>query len=146
VDKAKRLPPPTIDLPLPAYIPEDYVSDINTRLSLYQSLTEIKNTEQVEAMGRDFKDRFGALPQEVKNLLYAVRIKLLATRAGIESISTEEGQIVLRLFDGLQFDRQKLEPVLRDGIKLSVTQLRLEFRRLGREWQKVLEEVIQKMG
>ena len=146
VDKAKRLPPPTIDLPLPAYIPEDYVSDINTRLSLYQSLTEIKNTEQVEAIGRDFKDRFGALPQEVQNLLYAVRIKLLATRAGIESISTEDSQIVLRLFEGMRFDRQKLEPILRDGIKIGITQLRLEFRRLGKEWQEVLEEVLGRVG
>ncbi len=137
-----RLPPPTIDLPLPAYIPEEYVTDINTRLSLYQCLVGVKNNKQVEDMAKDFRDRFGALPREVKNLLYAVRVKLLAARAGVESISTEDSQIVLRLFDGLQFDKQKLEPVLKEGIKVGVTQLRLEFKRLGKEWQKVLEEVL----
>ncbi len=146
VDKTKRLPPPTIDLPLPAYIPEDYVPDVNTRLSLYQRLAEIKNTEQIEVLSYDFKDRFGDLPQEVKNLLYAVRIKLLAARAGIESISTEDSQIVLRLFDGMRFDKQKLEPVLRDGIKLGVTQLRLEYKKLGKDWREVLEEVLGVVG
>ncbi len=146
VDKTKRLPPPTIDLPLPAYIPKDYVSDTNTRLSLYQRLAEIKNTEQIEVITYDFKDRFGALPKEIKNLLYAIRIKLLAARAGIESISTEESQIVLRLLEGMRFDKQKLEPVLRDSIKLGVTQLRLEYKKLGREWQEVLEEVLGVVG
>ncbi len=142
VDKTKRLPQPTIDLPLPAYIPEDYVSDVNTRLSLYQSLANLNRVEQLEDMAEEFADRFGALPQEVENLLYAVRIKLLAARAGIESVSTEDSQIVLRLFGGMHFDRQKLEPVLREGVKLGLTQLRLEYKRLGGDWQKVLEEVV----
>ena len=97
-------------------------------------------------MAKDFRDRFGALPREVKNLLYAVRVKLLAARAGIESISTEDSQIVLRLFDGLQFDKQKLEPILKEGIKVGVTQLRLDLKRLGRGWQKVLEEMLGKVG
>jgi transcription-repair coupling factor (superfamily II helicase) len=142
VDKSRRLPPPTIDLPLAAYIPEGYIPDINTRLSLYQCLVGISSAGQVEEMARDFRDRFGALPQEVDNLLYAVRIKLLATQAAIESIATEDSQIVLRLFSGLRFDKQKLEPVMRDGITPGVTQLRLHPKRLGKGWQKVLEEVL----
>ena len=142
----KRLPPPTIDLPLPAYIPEDYVSDVNTRLSLYQCLAGINNDSQLKELGGDFKDRFGPLPGEVKNLLYAVGVKLLAARAGIESVTTEGGQIVLRLFNGLQFDRRKLEPVLKEGIKPGLTRLRLDYRRLGKGWMGVLEEVLGRVG
>ncbi|MFC2056029.1 transcription-repair coupling factor, partial [Chloroflexota bacterium] len=37
-----RLPPPSIDLPLPAYIPEDYVADLLTRLGLYQKLVKLE--------------------------------------------------------------------------------------------------------
>jgi len=142
--KPSRLPPPTIDLPLPAYIPEEYVSDLNTRLNLYQSLVKLEKVEQVDDVTHEFSDRFGPLPPEVKNLLYAVKLKTLATRAGIESISTEHGQIILRLFQGMQFDKQKLEPV-RDGIKLGISQLRLNPKRLGNEWQRVLEEVLKKI-
>jgi len=142
VDKAKRLPQPTVSLPLPAYIPDDYVSDINTRLRLYHRLAEVKNEEQVEVLRYDFKDRFGEPPLEVKNLLYAIRIKLLAVKAGIESISTEDNNIVLRLFDGMRFDRKKLEPVLKDGVKFGLIQLRLEYKRLGNKWQEILEEVL----
>ncbi len=98
--------------------------------------------EQVEALAQEFGDRFGTPPPEVRNLLYALRIKILASKAGIESISTEERQIVLRRFQGTQFDKQKLEPILKDGIKVGITQLRLNPKRLGGEWQKVLEEVV----
>ncbi len=146
VTKPPPLPPPTIDLPLSAYIPEEYVSDVNTRLALYQSLVKVETAEQVEDLAQEFSDRFGALPAEVKNLLYAVRIKILAGKAGIESISTEGGQIVLRLFSGLQFDKQKLEPFSKDGIKVGTSQLRLNPKRLGSEWQEVLEEVVRRVG
>ncbi len=144
--KSARLPPPTIDLPLQAFIPEDYVSDLNTRLSLYRCLAGVKELKQVADMARDFKDRFGPVPAEVENLLYAVRIKLLAARAGIKSVATEAGQIVIRLLEGLQFDKQKLQLALRDGIRVGRSQLRLDLKRLGKKWQKVLEEIMQKVG
>lgn len=144
--KPSRLPAPTIDLPLTAYIPEEYVADVETRLSLYQKLVKLDKMEQVEALAQEFDDRFGPLTPEVENLLYAVRIKLLAARAGIESITTEHGQIVLRRFQGMPFNRQNLEPILRDGVKLGITQLTLNPKRLGGEWQKVLEEVLREIS
>jgi len=136
------LPPPNIDLPLTTYIPEGYVADLSTRLSLYQRLADVESVEEIEGLANEFSDRFGMLPKEVKNLLYAVRVKALATRAGIESIASEHGQITLRLFSGMHFDKQKLAPLARDGIKIGLTQVRLNHKLLGRQWQKVLEEVL----
>jgi len=144
--KPSRPPPPTIDLPLRAYIPDEYVSDLDTRLSLYQSLVKLEEVEQVGALTQEFSDRFGTPPLEVENLLYAVKIKALAAQAGIESISTQDGQIILRLFHGMQLDKRKLEPFLKDGIKVGFSQLRLNPKRLGANWQRVLEEVVRRMG
>jgi transcription-repair coupling factor (superfamily II helicase) len=138
----RRLPPPTIDLPLSAYIPEDYVADLDTRLSLYQHLSQLDKVEAIEALADEFNDRFGQPPQEVKNLLYAVKIKTLAAQAGIESISREEGQIVIRRFPHMPLDKTGLGPLVRDGIKLGTTQIRLNPKRLGGEWQGVLEEIL----
>jgi len=142
--KPPRLPAPTIDLPLTACIPEEYVADVNTRLSLYQKLVKTETVEQVETLAQEFSDRFGALPAEVKNLLYAVKIKLLAGRVGIESISTEQGQIVIRRFHGLPFDKLNLE-VFKEGIKVGITRITLNPRRLGGEWREVLEGVVGKV-
>ena len=112
VTKPSRLPAPTIDLPLPAYIPEEYVADLDTRLNLYQRLVKPEAIEQLEALALEFSDRFGTLPVEVENLLYALRIKILASKAGIESISTEDRQIVRRRFQGLHLNKQQLHPTL----------------------------------
>jgi transcription-repair coupling factor (superfamily II helicase) len=137
-----RLPPPSLDLPLAAYIPEEYVADVDTRLSLYQSLAKLDRPERVEEIAKEFSDRFGALPVEVENLLYAVKIKVLAAKAGIESISTEEGQIVARLFDGMKFTPQQRALTFPDGIRMGTSQLSLNLKRLGKEWQKVLEGIL----
>jgi len=141
----RHLPPPTIDLPLNAYIPEDYVADVNTRLGLYQKLTGLDKAEQLDDIAREYSDRFGALPETVHNLLYVIRIKALATRAGVESITTEDGQVVIRLLPGMQFDKQKLAPV-QDGVKIGVRQVRLNYRRMSKEWKRVLEEVVSRVG
>ena len=142
--KPPRLPAPTIDLPLDAFIPEDYVPDLETRLGMYQKLVKVEDIEQLEALRQEFQDRFGALPEEVQNLLYAVRIKLLAAQAGIESVATEHGNIVIRRFGGLPFDRQKLAPMIKDGIRLGNTQISLNLRRLGSKWKEGLEGVVGK--
>ncbi|MFC1913374.1 transcription-repair coupling factor [Chloroflexota bacterium] len=142
---SSRLPPPTVELPLPAFIPEDYIGDLNTRLSLYQELTRVEKPEQTETLAQEFNDRFGALPAEVNNLLYAVRVKALAAKAGIESISTESGEIVVRRFQGMHFERQQLEPLMKDGIKVGLNQLRLSPKRVGKGWQRVLQDIIVKV-
>jgi len=145
VVKPSRLPPPTIDLPMPAFIPGEYVLDINTRLSLYQSLAKLDKLEQVEEMAQEFSDRFGDLPAEVKNLLYAVKIKILAAKAGIESISTEDGQVILRLFEGMQFTQQQREISLPDGVKMGTSQIRLNIKRLGGGWEEMVEDILKRV-
>jgi transcription-repair coupling factor (superfamily II helicase) len=137
----RRLPEPTIDLPLSAYIPEHYVTDLDTRLLLYQRLARLREPEPIENMAGELNDRFGAPPREVQNLLYALRIKMLAAGAGIESVTTEDRQIILRRFEGAHFNKPELEPVLGDGVKVGSNQVRLNLRQL-KNWRKVLEEVL----
>ncbi|MDP2919832.1 MAG: transcription-repair coupling factor [Dehalococcoidia bacterium] len=138
----QKLPPPSIDLPLPALIPDDYVGDIITRLSLYQCLADITDERQSEPFLQDLNDRFGPPPLEVDNLLYIVRIKALGAKAGIESISQEDDEIVLRLFAGMRFEQKKLAPFYRYDIKVGTSQLRFSVKQPGKGWQKVLEEIL----
>ena len=140
------LPTPVIDLPLPAYIPEEYVADLNTRLAIYQKLAKLDSPEQIGETAGEFADRFGALPEEVKNLLYALRIKFMAAAAGIESVTTEDSHVVVRLFRGMQLNHYKFRNMLKDGIKVGVRQIALNPKRLGSKWQEVLEEVVGRVG
>jgi transcription-repair coupling factor (superfamily II helicase) len=137
---------------MPSYIPEDYVEDLNTRIALYQKLVKLEKVAGIDALKQEFSDRFGVPPKEVENLLYAVKIKLLASRVHIESVGLDEGNIVLRRFEGMRFNREKMEPFLK-GMRLPVGSLsfdplaiRLYPKRIGASWQPVLEEVIRRVA
>ena len=138
----KKAPQTTVDLPLNALIPEWYVSDVAVRLNLYHRLADIKNEEDLNSSKREFIDRFGALPPEVNNLLFSVNIKIKAGRAGVKSIVSEEERIVVRLVDGLQLEKQKTALLPKAGITMGRTQLNIEYKKLGKDWVKALEQVL----
>lgn len=75
-----------IDLRLPALIPEDYVHDVNTRLSLYKKIASCKNLEELDDIKVELIDRFGLLPDAAKNLFSVSELKLLAKPIGIRRI------------------------------------------------------------
>jgi transcription-repair coupling factor (superfamily II helicase) len=137
-----RLPAPTVDLPLDAFIPEDYVADVDTRLELYRALGSVEAAEKLEDIRKELADRFGAPPPEVENLFYAVRIKALGAKAGIESISMDEGLIIIRRFGELAFDAQKLTPFLRHEIAVGRTQIRINYKKIGVGWKGVVEGIL----
>ncbi len=136
---------PAIDLPLNALIPDDYVPDVLTRLELYQNLAKVERVEQLEDIKREYDDRFGPLPPVVKNLLYVVNIKALAAPAGIESIYLDDGQVVIQLLPGRLVNKQKLKSLMKENIKLGTTQIRLNLKRLSKDWKGVLGEVVMRM-
>jgi len=141
VKKQPSLPAPTIDLPLPAFIPESYIGDADVRLNIYREIARLNDVSRVDRYISELRDRFGPLPDEVRNLLYAVKVKLLASQSGIESVSSEDGHIVLRRFQGMSFDGKIIQPYLKYGLKLGKSHLYINFR-LVKEWPRVLENIL----
>jgi transcription-repair coupling factor (superfamily II helicase) len=138
---------PSISLPLDAHIPEEYVSNLNTRLSLYHRLAKMEHVEEVQDVAREFQDRFGPLPEPVENLLYIVKIKVLATKAKVSSISTQGRQIVIKpqgTGSPLKIGgaRGVMTKSLDSAVKIGATQIRLDTRILGDRWKVVLEDIM----
>jgi transcription-repair coupling factor (superfamily II helicase) len=74
----------TIDTDLEILIPDDYVESITERLSLYQRLDNSESEEGLIEMMKEMKDRFGPIPQQVKDLFTIVRCRKLAVELGFE--------------------------------------------------------------
>jgi transcription-repair coupling factor (superfamily II helicase) len=136
---------PTVVLPLAAYIPEEYVSDLSTRLNFYQRLAAVKQVQEIEGIAVEISDRFGPVPQEVKNLLYAVEIKQLASVAMAGSISTEDRQIVLNFSNARELNKLSLDRDLKSGVRVGSQRIKLDIKLLGHSWQDVLREVLHKV-
>ena len=138
---------PSIVLPLDAHIPEEYVPNLNTRLSLYHRLARVEHIEEVEDVAQEFKDRFGPLPEPLENLLYIVKIKVLAVRAEVSSVSTQGRQIVIKpqTIDAslkIRGARGVMSKYLDGAVKIGATQIKLDTRLLGDKWTEVLEEIL----
>ncbi|MBT1443094.1 transcription-repair coupling factor [Shewanella sp. JM162201] len=71
-----------IDLRIPALLPEDYVGDVNMRLSLYKRIANCDNEQAIDEMKVELIDRFGLLPDATRNLLTLTLYKHRATRLG----------------------------------------------------------------
>jgi transcription-repair coupling factor (superfamily II helicase) len=89
-------PAVTLDLNIPASLPEDYVPETALRLQLYRRLAGLTSAQAIDEIRQEFVDRFGPLPPDVENLLYIVSVKILALGAGVETISQEDNQLVIK--------------------------------------------------
>lgn len=74
--------------------PDEYISNVSERLALYNELASLKTEEELVAFQGKLKDRFGALPKQTVNLIDSVRIKWIASKAGIEKLVLKQGKMV----------------------------------------------------
>ncbi len=130
--------PVSIDLPLPTAIPADYVPDRNLRLQMYRRMADLRTFEEIDSLGGEFMDRFGPLPAEVENLLYQLRVKIIAAEAKVTSISVKHNQLHLRLPASLT---ENNIPDLGPDVRRSKTGLWLA-RGSGNEWTERLMEIL----
>ena len=90
---------PTITVGAPVTIPEDYVADLGVRLNLYRRMSTMESDEQIEEFGAELVDRFGPLPEEVKQLLKLVSIKALCRKAHVEKVEAGPKGVIVGFRD-----------------------------------------------
>jgi transcription-repair coupling factor (superfamily II helicase) len=146
-------PPVVVDVPLAAFIPESYIGDLNLRLSLYQRMASSEAPDAADDLERELNDRFGPPPTPARNLLYIIRLRVLAKRAHVISIAREEapgGQPVLslRAAEGHDF-REQMPPSARaalerdGGVTVGHAQLRIDLEAAGAAWRDLLVRALQ---
>lgn len=84
-----------VELRIPALLPDDYIADVNTRLSLYKRLASCKNQDDIDEFQVECIDRFGLLPEPAKNLVEVAEIKIKAEAIGVLKVdlSSQGGTI-----------------------------------------------------
>ena len=91
---------PQITVGTPVMIPEDYVPDLNLRMSLYRRLGDITDVTEIDGFGAEMIDRFGPLPKEVEHLLKIVFIKSLCRKANVEKVDAGPKGVVIQFRNG----------------------------------------------
>ncbi|HHJ34425.1 MAG TPA: transcription-repair coupling factor, partial [Gammaproteobacteria bacterium] len=107
-----------IDLGLPALIPDDYVYDIHQRLMLYKRISSADNREQLDDIRVELIDRFGLLPEYLKNLFSITEIKLVAQDIGITKIESVDSGIRFIFDEKPNIDPMKLIEMIQTQSRL----------------------------
>lgn len=91
--KGEELPvEPKLELELPTYIPENYISDSFQRVAIYRRLLTVTSEEELKELKAELLDRFGRYPPEVENLFTIAQIRLLCRRLGVLSVNLKESR------------------------------------------------------
>jgi transcription-repair coupling factor (superfamily II helicase) len=103
-----------IDLPLEAFIPKSYVDDENLRLEAYRRIAGAADSDELEEVRGELKDRYGApLPAPVEALFEVAGLRRLLMTAGVTEAATVAGNLRVRpieLEDSRQVRLQRLLP------------------------------------
>ena len=75
-----------VELHAPALIPEDYLPDVHTRLTLYKRISSARDAGELRELQVEMIDRFGLLPDQAKMLFATAELKLEATALGIRKL------------------------------------------------------------
>ncbi len=79
-----------VELRMPSLLPDDFIPDVNTRLSFYKRVASAKNENELEEIKVELIDRFGLLPDPARNLLDIARLRQQAQKLGIRKLESNE--------------------------------------------------------
>ncbi|TWU32869.1 transcription-repair coupling factor [Novipirellula artificiosorum] len=110
VRQIQKLPPKLsadvdIDLPVEAYLPDDYVPNLRHKIDLYRRIARINEASEIKGLRAELRDRFGALPDPAKRMLELAELRLDAAAWQIATITSDARFIVLHYTDRARIEQ-----------------------------------------
>ena len=142
----------SIEIPLPAFIPDDYIVSSKDKISVYQRLAAADNFNYLEELRSDLIEDYGRMPKEVANLFYVLEIKMLAKRAGLTNVRAEniygkgEREIVLSMSNRVRPEHILNLLEYNSEWLVSGNKLKIPMEELGVSWVDELKEGLKRLG
>jgi len=142
----------SVELPLTAYIPDEYIINSKEKINAYQKMAACDNMEYLMEIKEDLIEEYGKMPTEVINLVRMLELKILAKQAKLVSIKVEgdyknkSKEIVLHM-SGL-VKPENIVNLLEYSSKwvISGTRLRIRLEELGMHWFDELRESVSRLS
>ncbi len=137
---------PKLDLGIPVGLPDDYVEYLPARIDLYHRLASLARLEDVSDVEEELRDRFGPLPWQAQNLLYATRLRISAREAGVVAITRQDDRVVIQLGDSVGGARPALQRAVGRAVEVGDTQLRMSVDGAASGWETALAEAVGRLA
>jgi transcription-repair coupling factor (superfamily II helicase) len=97
-----------LNLGLDIRIPSDYISDENQRLRAYRQIANANDAPARERVEKELEDRYGKVPDEVRNLIEYSALKSVAEKAGIEAVDRRHSILNVKFHKEARVDPSRL--------------------------------------
>ncbi|SCX78600.1 transcription-repair coupling factor [Alkaliphilus peptidifermentans] len=100
-ESVERFEETTIELSIDAYISDKYIINQSQKIEIYKKIASIRNKEDLYSVEEEIEDRFGDIPNSVRNLLLISYIKAMAKNLRITSITQKSKEITISFKDSI---------------------------------------------
>ena len=83
-----------IETDLEILIPDDYITNIGERLTIYRDIDSLDNEENLVSYAKQLQDRFGEIPPPTQDLLNAIRLRWIAKEIGLEKLVLKQKKLI----------------------------------------------------
>ena len=125
-----------IELPVDAYLPEDYVSSERLRLEIYTKIAEAGSEGEREAVRAEMIDRYGKIPPQAERLFRIAGLREMCKEAGLAEVTMMGRNIRLapvNLPDSRQARLKRLYPgaILKPAVRVALVPAPGDSKRMG---------------
>jgi transcription-repair coupling factor (superfamily II helicase) len=99
---------PQLNLNLPVLIPDSYVTDLSSRLELYQRIAQIQEVDEIKDLHEELLDRYGQIPEAFLNLLSIIDLKVLSKKAHVDKVDVGQKGVIISFYKNLFPSPEKL--------------------------------------
>ena len=152
VEKGEEIPEVTIEIPLPAYIPDEYIVSSKEKISVYQKLASADTGVYLMELKGELVEDYGKMPEEVANLFRVLDIKMHAKKAGLTNVkaenvhSQEDRQIILTMSSKVKPENIASLLARNEKWVISGSKLKISFKDLGLNWVEELKKSLIALG
>ncbi len=112
IEDVKRYTDAKIDVDFDLMIPIDYIASETERISVYHRLVNFQNAEDLASIKNELADRFGPVPEEVKRIIDAIELKILAGKIYASSVRLNKNNLILKFSETFKNDTVFHEKVI----------------------------------
>lgn len=142
----------SVELPVQAYIPDNYIPESREKIGVYQKLSSADTMEYLDEIRQDLVEDYGKIPLEVESLFDVIELKIFAKNAGLINIKSEtvpmskDKEIVLHMSGKVKPANIVSLLEYNSDWRISGTKLRINKNSLGRDWFKELKICVERLG
>ncbi len=84
-----------VDVPAPAFLPEEYVTQVDERVRYYRRLAAAVTPEVAVAIGAEISEKYGAMPEAASNIVGIARARALAAQLGVTNVAVTRNRVAV---------------------------------------------------